>query len=38
MIANEERKQLSIVKNIYSFVESLKNFLASTEFSNLKDY
>jgi rubrerythrin len=38
MIAREERKHLSIVKNIYSFVESPKNFLASAEFSNLKEY
>ena len=38
MIAEEERKHLSIVKNIYSFVESPKNFLASAEFSNLKEY
>jgi rubrerythrin len=37
MIAGEERKHLSIVKNIYSFVESPKNFLASAEFSNLKE-
>ena len=28
MIADKERKHLGIVKNIYSFVESLKNFLA----------
>lgn len=38
MIAEEERKHLSIVKNIYSFVESPKTFLASAEFSNLKEY
>jgi rubrerythrin len=38
MIAKEERKHLSIVKNMYSFVESPKNFLASAEFSNLKEY
>lgn len=37
MIADEERKHLSIVKNIYSFVESPKNFLASAEFSNIKE-
>jgi rubrerythrin len=37
MIADEERKHLSIVKNIYFFVESPKNFLASAEFSNLKE-
>jgi len=38
MIAGEERKHLDIVKNIYSFVESPKNFLAWGEFSNLKEY
>jgi rubrerythrin len=38
MIADEERKHLSIVANIYAFVESPKNFLASGEFSNLKTY
>lgn len=38
MIAKEERKHLSIVKNIYSFVQSPKTFLASAEFSNLKEY
>jgi rubrerythrin len=37
MIANEERKHLNIVKNIYSFVESPKNFLAWGEFSNLNE-
>ena len=37
-IAAEERKHLSIVENIYSFVESPKNFLAWGEFSNLKEY
>lgn len=37
MIAEDERKHLSIVKNIYSFVESPKTFLASAEFSNLKN-
>lgn len=37
-IAAEERKHLNIVENIYSFVESPKNFLAWGEFSNLKDY
>ncbi|GAM11149.1 putative trifunctional 2-polyprenylphenol hydroxylase/glutamate synthase subunit beta/ferritin domain-containing protein [Geobacter sp. OR-1] len=37
-IADEERKHLSIVENIYSFVESPKNFLAWGEFSNLKEY
>jgi rubrerythrin len=38
MIAKEERKHLSIVKNIYSFVESPKNFQVSAEFTNLKNY
>jgi len=37
-IAEEERKHLSIVENIYAFVESPKNFLAWGEFSNLKEY
>jgi rubrerythrin len=38
MIAVEERKHLNIVENIYSFVESPKNFLAWGEFSNLEEY
>ena len=38
VIADEERKHLNIVENIYSFVESPKNFLAWGEFSNLKEY
>lgn len=37
MIAKEERKHLSIVQNIYSFVESPKSFLVTAEFSNLKE-
>jgi rubrerythrin len=37
-IIGEERKHLSIVENIYSFVESPKNFLAWGEFGNLKEY
>ena len=37
-IAGEERKHLSIVENIYAFVESPKTFLVSGEFSNLKEY
>jgi rubrerythrin len=37
-IADEERKHLSIVENIYAFVESPRTFLASGEFSNLKEY
>jgi rubrerythrin len=38
LIADEERKHLNIVENIYSFVESPKTFLAWGEFSNLKEY
>jgi len=38
MIADEERKHLSIVENIYSFVETPKNYLAWGEFSNLKEF
>jgi len=38
MIADEERKHLSIVENIYSFVESPKSYLAWGEFSNIKEY
>jgi rubrerythrin len=38
MIADEERKHLNIVENIYSFVESPKTYLAWGEFSNLKEY
>jgi rubrerythrin len=38
MIADEERNHLSIVRNIYSFVESPKNFLVTAEFSTLKEY
>jgi rubrerythrin len=37
-IADEERKHLSIVENIYSFVESPRTYLAWGEFSNLKEY
>lgn len=37
-IAEEERRHLNIVENIYSFVESPKSFLAWGEFSNLKEY
>ncbi|MBU5614697.1 ferritin-like domain-containing protein [Geomonas azotofigens] len=37
-IADEERRHLSIVENIYSFVESPKNFLAWGEFSNIQEY
>lgn len=38
MIADEERKHLSIDENIHDFVESPKNFPAWGEFSNLKGY
>ena len=38
MIADEERKHLNIVENIYSFVQSPKTYLAWGEFSNLKEY
>jgi rubrerythrin len=37
-IAEEERRHLSIVENIYAFVESPKTFLAWGEFSNLKEF
>ena len=37
-IAAEERKHLSIVENIYAFVEEPKTYLAWGEFSNLKEY
>ncbi len=37
-LAEEERRHLSIVENIYSFVEEPKTYLAWGEFSNLKEY
>ena len=37
-LADEERKHLSIVENIYAFVESPKTYLAWVEFSNLGEY
>jgi rubrerythrin len=37
-LADEERKHLEIVENIYSFVEEPKTYLAWGEFSNLKEY
>ncbi len=37
-LAQEEREHLAIVENIYDFVESPKNYLKFTEFSNLKQY
>ncbi|HBA89368.1 MAG TPA: ferritin [Geobacter sp.] len=36
MLADEERRHLETVENIYSFVEAPKNYLESGEFSNLK--
>lgn len=38
LIADQERKHLSIVENIYAFVESPRTFLAWGEFSNLAEY
>lgn len=38
MLATEERKHLNIIENIYSFVESPKNFLVNGEFGNLQNY
>jgi rubrerythrin len=37
-IADEERRHLSIVENIYAFVESPRTYLAWGEFSNLEEY
>lgn len=37
MLAEEERRHLSVVENIYEFVEAPKTYLAWGEFSNLKD-
>ncbi|RNC70109.1 MAG: ferritin [Desulfuromonadales bacterium] len=37
-LAAEERRQLSIMENIYSFVESPHTYLAWGEFSNLKEF
>lgn len=37
MIAEQERKQLNIIENIYAFMESPGTYLAWGEFSNLKD-
>ncbi len=36
-IAEEERRHLNIMQNIYDFVESPRTFLASGEFSNLSE-
>ena len=38
MLAEEERKHLEIMENIYDFVEAPKDFLAWGEFSNLKEF
>jgi rubrerythrin len=38
MIADEERRHLNIVENIYSFIEAPKTYLAWGEFSNLREY
>jgi len=37
-LADEERKHLEIMENIYDFAESPKDFLAWGEFSNLKEF
>ncbi|KAB0664716.1 ferritin family protein [Oryzomonas japonica] len=37
MLAEEERKHLEIMENIYDFVEAPKDFLAWGEFSNIKE-
>lgn len=37
-LAEEEKKHLNIVENIYSFVESPRTYLAWGEFSNLREY
>jgi len=38
MLADDERKHLQILENIYDFVEAPKDFLAWGEFSNLKEF
>jgi len=38
MLAEDERKHLQILENIYDFVESPKDYLAWGEFSNLKEF
>jgi len=37
-LAEQEKRHLSIVENIYAFVESPRTYLAWGEFSNLKEY
>ncbi len=36
-MVDEEKEHLSIVENIYDFVEKPRTFLACGEFSNLKE-
>lgn len=38
MLADEERRHLATVENIYAFVEEPKTYLAWGEFSNLKEF
>ncbi len=38
MLADDERKHLEILENIYDFVESPKDYLVWGEFSNLKEF
>lgn len=38
MLADDERKHLEILENIYDFVESPKDYLAWGEFSNLREF
>jgi len=38
MLADDERKHLEILENIYDFVEAPKDYLAWGEFSNLKEF
>ena len=37
MLAKEERRHLSVVENIYDFVEAPRTYLAWGEFSNLRE-
>ncbi len=38
MLAEEEKEHLSIIENIYDFMERPRTFLAWGEFSNLKEF
>jgi rubrerythrin len=38
MLAEDEKKHLEIMENIYDFAEAPKSFLAWGEFSNLKEF